>query len=1777
MKKGFFSRMTAVLLAAAMVMSMPSFAMDPAHAEAVNRHADLRIEAENAAGKPAEPAAKPRAGEKQVKAVTYRGTYDGQNHDAVTVSGMAADDKVEYRLGGDEAAWTTAVPQIKDAGDYEVAVRITGADNQVTNVKPTPSTAHIEKAEQQLKFNHYTGAGSSIQLAGALPGNQSFDFSATAVANGSGGQIGYTVELIDGTEGDAETTLAEIDASSGQLKVFYPGTILVKASLPGNLNYKEATISYKLQAVGSVSAQGQYIRFAQPRIDYKLGANDGTASTQQAEKRYPSVHGRISYSMPKTPGLSINKNSGAVTVTDYTAAAEAIRQAGGTLQLVIKAEKSKTFFYGADSASYRLAIAFADAPASPYTVQGVPAANGWYNRAVKVAPAEGYQIARMNPENFSAEASFDDQGIDVRYVYLRNMTAGEHFGEITDRLKLNLKIDTVKPDTAKMRITYSEPAAGRTIESAIFSYYNPSVTVTFEAEDETSGLHHLNWSYTKAAGASKANVAQEMGMLTFDEHGKAQMVLTGSQAKQYRGHISFTATDNAGNTSERKRDDEHVVVVDTIAPNCSISYTNALNTSPSGQKQRRYYDGDVIFTVQVKENNFYQEDFIVRVSKDGAEAKAVTPSWENAKDESGQPIDNAFVGKFTLSGDGDYVVFAEYKDRSNNQGRLKDAHYPTPAAKYESDIITIDTIKPQASFSVDKGAQSTTFTVVDKNFRPERLTAVVKAKDRSGKPVEVNDLQAELRQAEWVHDGDTHSYSAKNYVSGIYDVVFGYKDPSNHEASFTGETFVIDHNNPTAPIIDYSAPISGMRIGAISLAFYNPLVDVTLSAYDRFSGVDHFTWSYTRQDEVSAANAASYESQQIEATESDEDPCKFVATFKLPLNEADQLRGYVAATAMDNYGNLSEKVTDSGKILVVDTVSPTMTVEYSEMSHKAGDTLYYGLDRNGQVEVTLNVEEANFFADDVLVHVTKDGGKPMRILPEWTDISADRHIGRFSINGDGRYVVSVQYADRSANRMNPYTSETIIIDTVRPAVDVTYKNHAAVNTLTDREGHRREYFDRSQMAVITVTERNFDPNKIKLDIAATDAAGSPLNQDGLISKSSWRHNGDTHQMDVEFRGDANYAFEVSAEDMAGNIAVDQASKYFTVDSTKPTVTNVSYSTSVLDTILSNISFGFYNAKMKVTITAADETAGLHGFNYSYINADGVSGVNQSLFNQAIGEAEIVYSDGGKTGSISFEIPKLALDASNQFNGTVKFDVADRSGNRVEQQESRRVVVDNIAPRATVTFDSPANVKDGVAYYSKAINGSIAIDEANFYSEDAVVTVSKDGGAEQQLPTNWRSSGDDRHIGAFTLDGDGRYVVSVAYRDKSGNAMAKYTSGQLVLDTKIDAPTYTINGKSQTGDEGGAYRKKVEVAYHFADQNYEGHTVKLTRQRFDQVEDITEAFIRTTTDGKGGSGSFNIPEKVENDGIYLLTITMTDQAKNTVESHVRFTVNRFGSVYVYDDYLCSLIKDGGTYIKKNGGMTVLKDLQIREFNADRLVEGSLKVLITRDGEPINAHFTKTPVKASGWFEYLYTIGKDNFEADGVYKITVSSSDATGNVSTSVPENSMDRQGLRILDTMKFTVDTVAPEIRNIVNLEHAIADRQAIIDGKLNVKYTLVDVGGLARVEIYVNGQLVDTVERFENAQSYSGSFDISESNDIQTVRLIITDLAGNVTDTASESFDPGTLYTFNDKVTVSTNFFVRWYRNTPVFWGSIAGIGIASIGLVALLLKRRRKPSEDVE
>ena len=1718
----------------------------------------------------------------------YSGTYDGKSHEAVTeIKGLQEHDKVEYSL--DNGAWTETVPEVTNAGQYAIEIRVTRYDENTGSpdgnyevLELPPSAVTISKADQTLKYT----VDHTEDIVTLESGTTTYNFSAVSETLEN---TTITYEVGNASQGDTVPVdeIAAID-ENGRLTLKKAGyNIKITATAEGDDNYNDTSIEYYLAIQNT---ETDLLSFADEAVSYTL--SDETAPTvQQAVKKYADDNGTVTYSAKikdsendaSNAGLTVDPATGTITVNDYEALTAAMETAGGSLDITVTAEKAEGTktqtsdqypekpVYVKGTAQYTLTIGFAEAPStSGYTLQDpdgqvLTAPNGddgWFNTAVTVVAPEGYQISKTPSRwSFGSSVVFDDQGEAERKIYLRNTDTREISAPITvTELK---KIDSVSPDSGRITIEYSEPVRSDDIKNNKLQFYKDSVTITFTAYDDTSGIDQFNWTYTKSADAGNGILNSANGIIgdvTQDPDNPTKyvgtLILPEEQAEQLRGNISVSATDNAGLTSDLVTDDGNIIVVDSISPTRTVSYELADAEGTSRNIDGHYYySGAVNATFTIDEANFFPEDVVIKVEKDGGAPQEVDVDWE---DVTGT---NEHQAAYTINAeDGDYVVTMDYKDRSDNRMET-----------YISDVFTIDTKDPVITFkyndySAGEDPQTAIITVEDHNFQAEDIALIVNAVDIKGETVETADLQAVLRDdTNWEHTGDVHTATlSEELADAIYQFTLDFTDMSGRKADqVVTDKFTVDRTavNTEAMEITYSEPVTETILSAITFGFYNPSVDVTFTAKDETSGIEYFMWSYERENGASESNVEKYEEAKLPVVQDENDASIYTATVTLPKEEAEQLRGSVAFTATDYCDNVSQKVTDTDHVLVVDTVAPEMTASYNEASRTVGTTGYY----NKDVEMTFTVTEANFYPEDVVVEISKDGGAYEAITPEWTDESADVHTGRYTLpalsnhSNDGDYKVRVNYIDRSNNAMATYVSDTITVDTIAPVIRVAYSNNNEINVLTDTEGHTRNYYDNTQTATVTVEEHNFVQDEVDFSIIAKDYAGNVLNADSLNMKTSWRTNGDTHSITITYPGDANYTFDVAYADLATNQAADYEEDYFTVDRTSPTGLSVSYSTSILETVLQGISFGFYDARMQVTLQAEDNISGIHGFDYSYVNAEGVSQVNAELLDQTISEAEITHSrDSGRATAV-FSIPRSALGSGNQFNGSVRFITEDRSGNDTEHAESKRIVVDNIAPQMTVEYNTPVNTENGISYYDGAVNVTIRVNEANFYAEDMNVSVTRDGSSYSVSP-NWSSSSTDAHTGTFTLTDDGDYFITINYSDKSGNAAAEYRSDQLTVDTEINAPVITVNGEEA---DGRAFKDEVIPAVSFEDINYDSYEIRLTRTRYDDKNaDVTSAFIKgsVSVDGQGGSGSFDTFEKEEEvDGIYTMTVTMRDKAGHSAETTATFTVNRFGSVYEYGDYLISLIENGGAYVQN-----VERDLVITEYNADRLLENSLDIAVSKDGRPVTGvDFEVTPeindqvsVGNSGWYQYRYTISKDNFAEDGVYRISVSSKDATG--------NSPETTNFEDKDIL-FRVDSTAPEINSVTGLEESIINATDV-----NVNYTVYDTIGLKSIQVYVDDEKVDDITDFtSDMNNYDGTFTVNERQSTQHVRLVVEDLAGNVTDTDSEEFESA--YAFNRSVTISTNFFVRFYANKPLFWGTIIVVILAAGGITALILVKRKK------
>ncbi|MGM9972544.1 MAG: hypothetical protein ACI33K_00680 [Clostridiaceae bacterium] len=622
--------------------------------------------------------------------------------------------------------------------------------------------------------------------------------------------------------------------------------------------------------------------------------------------------------------------------------------------------------------------------------------------------------------------------------------------------------------------------------------------------------------------------------------------------------------------------------------------------------------------------------------------------------------------------------------------------------------------------------------------------------------------------------------------------------------------------------------------------------------------------------------------------------------------------------------------------------------------------------------------------------------------------------------------------------------------------------------------------------------------------------------------------------------------EVTAVDKAGNVTVTRTPVgAIKIDTTAPKI-DVSYNNNSAD------SGAFFKEDRVATITITERNFNPNDVKLQITNSDGVI--------PSVTRWERI--EGSGNGDNTLHRATLSYQADGDYTFNMEYtDLADNKADGVNYSPGtiypEEFTIDKTLPKVSVSYDNNSVRND--RYFNRERTATITVEEHNFTPERGSLTVTamKDG-APINVPalSGWSRNG-DIYTARLSFSEDGDYTFDFKLSDMAGNEAQGVNYGgsaasqDFVVDTTIEAPI--IKGV----ESGSAYKAEVIPEIEVSDINFEGYKLSLLRTRRGEINvDVTKDFLkelRTTPNGASGIHD-TFEEITENDGIYTLTATVMDKAGNEESTTVTFSVNRFGSVYVYNDYLVEL---QNAYIQK-----VEASLVITEYNPNKLLEGSTRVEITLDGKPLGEiDYEISPVVrssvepgSSGWYQYDYIIAASNFEKDGIYKVVVSSEDEAGNK----PENINYQEG-----EVLFRVDTTPPEISSVRGLDSKYYNAE-----KLSVDFDIFDSIGLKEARVYVSGKEAGVFNNFENLTNFTGTFEVGEGMN-QQVKIVVEDLAGNVTDTSEKGFKPG--FVFENNITVSTNGFIRLYANKPLFGSTIAGALAIVAGGSFYVFKRRTK------
>lgn len=619
-------------------------------------------------------------------------------------------------------------------------------------------------------------------------------------------------------------------------------------------------------------------------------------------------------------------------------------------------------------------------------------------------------------------------------------------------------------------------------------------------------------------------------------------------------------------------------------------------------------------------------------------------------------------------------------------------------------------------------------------------------------------------------------------------------------------------------------------------------------------------------------------------------------------------------------------------------------------------------------------------------------------------------------------------------------------------------------------------------------------------------------------------------------------FVVYVRDKAANFTYCQ--RDVSIDTVKPVVTVAYDNNNVLND-------KYFNTERTATIKVKDR---------NFDASKSLISVANSLNENAIISG---WNKGGESEGNTIYYATVKFSGDGDY--TLSIDVSDKAGNKgdVSFSEGTRCgttfTIDKTKPVVSVVYSNNSVQND--IFFKDSRTAIITVKEKNWDEKkvECNKTATLNGKPVKVPILSWTNNG-DTHVGTILFDDDGDYTFDISVTDLAENKSDDVNYGNSSAPQRFTIDK-TIEEATITGvKDAHAYSGDFSFTLDYNDINYFSSKVVLKRiENNKSPEEITSRFVNVKKGINGVIYSFDNFEKIlENDGIYKLEFVGTDKAGNETTTELSFTINRFGSIFVYGEYLGVI---NSQYLQ-----SLQDDVKLTEYNSCQLVSGSTNVDITCDGEHLsNVIYEVSPeinesvaLGSSGWYQYEYTISKDNFAKDGVYRITVSSKDTAGNYSET---SDFSDEGII------FFVDTTAPEITSIMGLDNNIINANTV-----SVEFEVFDAIGVKRIEVFDDNNLIAQFENFENPLFISDKFELSSGTD-KSLRMVVEDKAGNIIDTSNysvEKYGPNSpMEVMNRKITISTNFFVRLYANKVAFAMSVAGTSALCLGIIGFCLRKR--------
>lgn len=1349
---------------------------------------------------------------------------------------------------------------------------------------------------------------------------------------------------------------------------------------------------------------------------------------------------------------------------------------------------------------------------------------------------------------------------------------------------IEINIDTKKPSTAAFEVKEEDVVYNDNVEFNID--VKDEATKDNNKKDVYSGIKEIKYEVysAKSPEGAEGNVK---GTISFEPYKRVQyynipnIEIPVKKQSRYNSNdvtIKVTVMDNAGNQSISTKK----IKIDTTKPTIDVSYDNNEVANES------YFKKDRVMTIKYTERNIKPEGLTFKFGAGTKTLEELKEESENLGIKVSEGIDSekgvkpenytdarTLEYKITFNGgkqnDMDYQIIPYIEDMAGNtsyEGEKDNVTYAEGAVAKQ--VFTVDKVQPDMNVSYhlvnSDGKTGEEIKVstdkINRLYKNKTIRAVVEITERNfalkngfsdkqviphftwtnydGNQGSVADYEAAATNlTNWSTSNKVVRTQSFDFVAdGDYSFTMEYTDLAGNPTKYTDldgnstseyeeRWFTVDKTAPKINV-EYTSDNQTVQPGEIELnrLYKNKDITATVTIEERNFQRENNAVNFENGQMNLTYDALNFQGSKVNTenytgtanTRGEWSTNVYTRTKTFTFSQdANYTLGLVYR---DLAGN--EAVYDT-RYFTVDKTAPTgsMTIEDNSGTAKTWiqwiQQVFFDIFTQSQKGVSMtSADETAGVASTQYYKYHPDSESRHTFdglsTQNLDSISSWSDGYSTSVNADEQVIVYEKITDRAGNVTYINNQEGVIADNTSPTAP-----EIKITAAEPAQG----IYNASVPFTIDVTDPENGGTyaglkEVSYEITNNGKVTQSGNYNSDLSDPTARvhniHRSET--VNAELNNSNHVTIKVKAVDYAGNQS--EATKDLKIDITHPEVT-------ITFDLNNPLNGKYYKTTRTATISVKERNFDTNAVDLKITNTDGtmpsVSG--WSISSQA-GESD----DAINTCRVEFS-------ADGDYNMTMK--CKDQAGNESNTVKVDEFTIDKTIPVISVSYDNNSAATPG--YYNANRTATITIKEHNFNAAEvnSQITAALQGsGISAPGVGGWSNSG-DTHTASVTFSDDGDYTFDIDYTDLAGNAAADYTQDSFTVDkTKPEVEFFDIEDKS-------ANNGVVAPGVKYSDVNYleSGVEIKIEGAEHESKE-LTGS---RSSIANGESIKMNDFEYTQdNDDVYTMTAVISDKAGNKTEKKIMFSVNRFGSNYSFSDTTKEFLDE----VYSNSA----KDLVITETNVDSLVFNGISYSLDNKTTELKQGTDYTVKETGGegsWKQYTYTIKKENFEKEGRYSVTIDSEDkATNTMNNKVKERNIN-----------FVIDKTPPTVV-ITGIEES-SYRADSRDMSVNVS----DNTAVKRLDIMVDGKSVATYSQ-EDVKEAGGKivYTLNSSNSKQKVKAVAVDMADN--EATSD----------NHNILITTNLFIQYINNKPLFIGSIIALVLIAGGAIYFFVFRRKK-SED--